>query len=168
MAESRSRPIGVTILALLAALGALVAIYHTLQYLGLFPISGPFGVFSFFAFNLLGAFMWAILAAIYIWLVRKLWNVEAEAWLFLVILSILNLSLAVVSLLGASTLEELLPSLVVNGIILIYCFLPGVRDAFGTTQQAMSSPPPPAAGDSGGSMGGDAGGSMGGDGESAA
>lgn len=157
MAESKSRPIGVTILAILAAIAALVAIYHTLQYLGLFPITGPFGVFSFFAFDLLGAIMWAILAAIYIWLVRKLWNVEPEAWLFLVILSILNLVLAFVSLLGATTLEALLPSILINGIILIYCFLPGVRGAFGTTQEAMSAPPPPPppppAGDMGGSGG---------------
>ena len=49
----KKRPIGVTILAILAVVGAIVAIYYTLQMLHLIPITGPFGQFKFFTFDLL-------------------------------------------------------------------------------------------------------------------
>jgi hypothetical protein len=127
----RKRPFGITLLAILAAVAAIVAIVHTLQMLHLFPIRGPFGNFAFFAFDLLGAILWGILALIYIWLVRMLWNVDPQAWLFLVVLSILNLILAFLSILGASSWEALLPSILVNGLILIYLLLPGTKAAFG-------------------------------------
>jgi hypothetical protein len=127
----KKRPFGVTLLAILAAVGAILAIIHTLQMLHLFPIRGPLGLFSFFTFDLLGAILWGILALIYIWLVRMLWNVDPQAWLFLVVLSVLNLILAFVSILGASSWEAMLPSIVLNGLILIYCLLPGTKAAFG-------------------------------------
>ena len=128
----KERPIGVTILAILAALAAIVAIFYTLQMLHIFPIKGPFGVFSFFTFDILGAILWGITAAIYIWVVRMLWNLDPQGWLFTAALSTLNLIFAVISILGASTWQAMLPSLVVNGLILIYCLLPGTKEAFGT------------------------------------
>jgi hypothetical protein len=85
----------------------------------------------FFTFDLIGAILWGILAAIYIWLIRRLWNVDPQAWLFLVILSALNLGLAVFSILGQSSIQGMLPSILLNGAILICCLLPGTRDAFG-------------------------------------
>lgn len=126
---TKSRPVGVTILAFLAALGAIMAIIHTLQMLHLLPVF--FGPVRFFTFDLLGAILWGMLAAIYIWLVRGLWNVEPQAWLFLVILSILNLALALVSIIGNSSLTAMAPAVLVNGLILIYCILPGTKNAFG-------------------------------------
>ena len=72
-----------------------------------------------------------MLAAIYIWLVRGLWNVEPQVWLFLVILAILNLALALISIIGNSSLTSMAPAVLVNGLILIYCILPGTKNAFG-------------------------------------
>ena len=128
---SKSRPFGVTILAILAGIAASFAVIHTLQMLHLFPISGPLGVFSFFTFDLLGALLWGLMAAIYIWLVRMLWNLDPQGWLFLVIIAIFNLILALVSILGASSFQAMLPSILINGVILIYCLLPGTKEAFG-------------------------------------
>lgn len=128
---SKSRPFGVTILAILAGIAAFFAIIHTLQMLHLFPISGPLGVFSFFTFDLLGALLWGLMAAIYIWLVRMLWNLDPQGWLFLVVIAIFNLILAFVSVLGRSSFQAMLPSILINGIILIYCLLPGTKEAFG-------------------------------------
>lgn len=128
---SKSRPFGVTILAILAGIAAFFAIIHTLQMLHLFPISGPLGVFSFFTFDLLGALLWGLMAAIYIWLVRMLWNLDPQGWLFLVIIAIFNLILALVSILGRSSFQAMLPSILINGVILIYCLLPGTKEASG-------------------------------------
>ena len=124
------RPFGVTILAILAAIGAIVAIFHTLQMLHLLPINGPLGVVKFYTFDLLGALLWGMLALIYIWVTRMLWNLDQQGWLFVVILSTLNLILAVVSVFGQSSWEAMMPAIVVNGLILIYGLLPGTKEAF--------------------------------------
>ena len=124
------RPFGVTLLAIFAGIAALIAVIHTLQMLHLLPhFLGPV---KFWGFDLLGALMWGLLAAIYIWLVKMLWNVDPQGWLFIVILSTLNLILAFVSLLGQTTWQAIAPAIVVNGVILIYSLLPGTKAAFGT------------------------------------
>jgi hypothetical protein len=89
------------------------------------------GDLKFWNFDLVGALMWGLLAVVYVWLVRVLWNVEPQGWLFLVVLSTLNLILAFVSMLAQSSWQALAPTILVNGLILIYCLLPSTKEAFG-------------------------------------
>ncbi|NIM92577.1 MAG: hypothetical protein GTO18_02530 [Anaerolineales bacterium] len=126
----RKRPFGVTVLAVLPGLAAIAAIIHTLQMLHLFPIRLGNTDFVFFTFDLLGAILWGILAAIWIWVVRSLWSVNPEAWLFVVILSMSNIIFDLVSLLGGMSWEDMAWSLVINSIIFIYAIVPGTRAAF--------------------------------------
>ncbi len=51
-------------------------------------------------------------------------------WLFLVIVTIFELTLDFIAMLGASTWQDVSVSFLVNGIILLYVMLPGVRNAF--------------------------------------
>ena len=139
---TKKRPFGVTILAILAAIAAIIAIIHTLQMLHLFPIRGPFGVFTFFTFDLLGAILWGILALIYIWVTSKLWNLDPQGWLFVAALAALNLILAVISILGQSTWQAMLPSIIVNGLILLYALLPSTKEAFGVAAVATEESVP--------------------------
>jgi hypothetical protein len=60
-----------------------------------------------------------------------LWRLQPGGWLFVVALSALNLIFAFLSMLGDSSLEAMLPAIVVNGLILIYGLLPGTKEAFG-------------------------------------
>jgi The Golgi pH Regulator (GPHR) Family N-terminal len=129
-AIARHRPIGITILAILAGVAALMAIWHTLQYLHILPFT--LGPLQFYGIDLLGALLWAVTAAIWIWAAVNLWNVQPQGLLFATWLAGLNLVLDALSILGASTFQALLPSILLNGIILIYCLSPGVRRAFGT------------------------------------
>ena len=128
---TKSRPIGVTILALLAGVAAIVTIFHTLQWLGIFKVDVLW--FSFRTFNLFYALMYGVLALIYIWLVRMLWSVDYQGWLFVVVLSTLNLILLVASLLfdSAIAFEDIALNVGINALILIYGMLPGTREAFG-------------------------------------
>ena len=102
---------------------------HALQMLHLWP--KLLGTAAFLGFDLIGALLWGILATIYLWLAQMLWNVNSQAWMYLVLLADLNLILACVSILGASSFQALLPAVSVNRIVQIYCLLPGTKASYG-------------------------------------
>jgi predicted membrane channel-forming protein YqfA (hemolysin III family) len=64
--------------------------------------------------------------------VQMLWQVDPRAWMFLVIVTIFELVLDFVVMLGSSTWQDVSVSFLFNAAVLIYCMLPGVRSAFGT------------------------------------
>ena len=124
----KSRPIGVTILAVLAGIAAVLAAVHALQSLGIFPFMiGPFQVHavSFWSF-----LMWALMVWVWAWLVRMLWQVDKSAWLFLAVITVFNLILDFTLMLGSGTWSDVSVSFILNAIILIYVMLPGVKRAF--------------------------------------
>jgi hypothetical protein len=124
----KKRPIGVTILAIFALLSAFAAGWHTLQMLHILPFR--FGEYRFFGFDLFGAIMWGLMFFIYLWVFRMLWNLDPQGWLFVVVLAALNLILAFISILGQTTFTDMLPSIIFNGIVLLYSLTPGVKSAF--------------------------------------
>jgi hypothetical protein len=128
----KERPIGVTILAILAGIAAVLAAIHALQFLGIIPFFiGPSG-YKVHYFSFWYALMYGLLVWVYIWLMTMLWRVEPQAWIFLVVITMFYLILDFFTLIGASTWEDVAVSVIVNAIILLYCMLPGVRSAFGT------------------------------------
>src|SRR5260370_22868583 len=131
------RPIGVTILAILAGVAAVLAAINALQFLGILPFF--VGPVAFRTFNFFYALMWGLMVWVYIWLVQMLWRVQPAAWLFLVIVTIFELTLDFIAMLGASTWQDVSVSFLVNGIILLYVMLPGGRNAFGTSRSAVGA-----------------------------
>jgi hypothetical protein len=126
------RPFGVTVLAVLAGIAAVLAGYHTLQALGIFQyVIGPV---EFRAFSFFNAIMWGLMVWVWVWLVQMLWKMDPGAWLFLVVIATFNLILDFTYMLGQATWSDVNISFIVNALILIYCMLPGVRSAFGTTK----------------------------------
>jgi hypothetical protein len=126
----KKRPFGVTILAILAGILAVLAAIFTLQSLGIFPyVIGPV---KLHAFNLWNALMWGIMVWIYIWLVRMLWKVDPQAWLFLAVITVFNLILDFVAMLGSPAWSDVSISFLLNIIVLIYIMLPSTKRAFGT------------------------------------
>jgi hypothetical protein len=125
---AKERPLGITILAILALLGAAWALIVTLQMLHLLPIF--VGQLHFWTFDFWAALLWGILFLIYLWVFRMLWSVNPQGWLFMVIISGLNLILAFLSVLGGSTWDAMAGSIIINGLILIYCLLPSTKSAF--------------------------------------
>jgi hypothetical protein len=127
----KKRPFGVTVLAILAGVAAVMAGIHALQSLGILPfVLGPFKIhaFSFWSF-----LMWAMMVWVWVWLVKMLWNVEKEAWLFLAVITTFNLILDFTVMLGEGDWSDVNVSFIVNAIILIYALLPGVKKAFEAT-----------------------------------
>src|SRR5881392_1286912 len=124
----KQRPVGVTILAILAGVAAVLAAINALQFLGILPFF--VGPVAFRTFSFWYALMWGLMVWVYIWLVQMLWRVDPAAWLFLVIVTLFELTLDFIAMLGASTWQDVSVSFLVNGIILLYVMLPGVRNAF--------------------------------------
>ena len=132
LSQVRERPIGVTILAILAGIAGVIAAIHCLQFLGIIPFLIGSAGYKVHAFSFWYALMYGLLVWVYIWLARALWRVEPQAWMFLVIVTMFYLILDLLSLFGPTTWGDVAVSVILNAIILIFCMLPGVRTAFGT------------------------------------
>jgi len=128
--KMKKRPFGVTVLAILAGIAAVLAGIHALQSLGILGISiGPFKVH---AFNLWSFMMWALMVWVWFWVAQMLWRVDKQAWLFLAVITVFNLILDFTVMLGQGQWSDVSLSFILNAIILIYVMLPGVKRAFGT------------------------------------
>ena len=126
--ETKKRPFGVTVLAILAGIAAVLAVIHFLQAIGLIPyMIGPIAVRGFSLWN---ALMWALMIWVWVWLIKMLWEVDQQAWLFLTVISVFNLILDFVLMLGAGTWSDVSLNFIVNALILAYVMLPGTRKAF--------------------------------------
>jgi len=106
----KKRPIGVTLLAILAGFAAVIAIIYTLQMLHLWPVTGPLGLFKFFTF------------------------MDIQGWLFVVVMATLNIILGLFSVIGGTPWEAISVALFLNTLILIYGLLPGTKAAFGVEE----------------------------------
>ncbi len=132
LSQTKERPIGVTILAILSGIAAVLAAIHCLQFLHILPFFiGPSNYTVHF-FSFWYALMYALLVWVYVWLTQMLWRVERQAWMFLVMITMFYLILDVFMLIGAGSWEDVAVSVILNAVILLYCMLPGVRSAFGT------------------------------------
>jgi len=137
MQPPRHRPLGVTILAVLAGIAFIFNAFFTLMFLGAIPAS-LFGGLGFFGEALLGALLWGLMAAIWGWVAIGLWKMNPQAWSFVIILAFFNLVLDLISILGATTFGAVLPSILINAAILIYSLSSGVKHAFGFPDQPVS------------------------------
>jgi hypothetical protein len=126
--QPRHRPFVVTILAFGAGILAVLAGIHLLQSLGILPfVLGPFNVRVFSLFN---AIMWGLMIWVYVWLIKALWNVDPQAWIFLVVVSMFSMIFDFVLLVGDTTWSDVAASFLVSGILLLYCMLPSTRRTF--------------------------------------
>ncbi len=126
----KHRPFGATLLAILAGIAAFLAVIHLLQSLGILPYF--IGEHAVRGFNLWNAIMWGLMVWVWVWVAQMLWRVDPQAWLFLAVITVFNLVMNFVLLIGSSTgWSDVSVSFIINAVILIYIMLPGVRQAFG-------------------------------------
>jgi hypothetical protein len=130
----KKRPFGVTVLAILAGVAALLSGIHALQALGILPYF--IGKFSVHAFSFWSFLMWALMVWVWVWVTKMLWQVDKEAWLFLAVITVFKLILDFTVMLGAATdWSDVSISFILNALILIYIMLPGVKAAFDTDSE---------------------------------
>jgi hypothetical protein len=121
------RPIGVTLLAIAAGVAAVLNAVIALRFLGLFPFLGPLDIRTF---NLWYALMYGLMTYVWIWVAKMLWDLEEAGWVFVAFISTFNLILDFVILVTGGEWYDVNVSVILNGLILIYALLPGVKAAF--------------------------------------
>jgi hypothetical protein len=127
--QASKRPFGVTILSIAAWVAAFLAFVHVLQSLGILPFFiGRF--VSLEGFNLWSALMWALMVWVWVSVAQMLWNVNAEAWIFLTVIAVFNLVIDFTYLIGKAEWTDVSVNFIVSALILIYCLLPGVKKSF--------------------------------------
>ena len=97
------RPIGITILALLAGLAGLFEIWRALVFLGVVSFEFIGKPVAFDEAQWGPAFWAVVLALIWFWVAAGLWNVRAYAWQFGNFIAIFTVIFGFFAILGGST-----------------------------------------------------------------
>ena len=134
------RPIGITILAVLAGLAGLFEIWRALVFVGVasFTFIGKEVTFPEAQW---GSAFWAVLIAlIWFWVAAGFWNVRAYAWSFGNFISIFTVIFGFFALLGGSTMEAETVGWLLAIAIFFYLNYPGVRDQFIAHEMSLLTP----------------------------
>jgi hypothetical protein len=119
-----ARPTGITILAVLAAIGGILGLFG--GFVILFAGTVVFGG----AGALLGIAALAY-AALFIAFAYGAWNLLPWAWPLGVAVAIFGIVLSVLYIIGGQSIVSQVISIVVDGVILYYLNQPGIRALFG-------------------------------------
>ena len=117
------RPLGVTIIAVLAAIGGLFGLIGSLAIFSLLAASG--GIFVVYALMTLAVSILSLVFA------DGAWTLQPWAWTLGVVLEAVAVALGVYSLVDGDA--SAIVSIALAGIVLWYLFQPSVKAAFGRT-----------------------------------
>lgn len=127
-----ARPMGITILAVLSAIGGVLSILGGIALIGLGGVGAAstgqaalFGLGAIFGLLLLASGI-ASLAFAY-----GAWTLQAWAWTLGVALQIISIALAVLAVIGGSDISSQIIGVAIAAIILYYLMQPTIKAAFG-------------------------------------
>jgi hypothetical protein len=132
MAGPAARPTGITILAVLSAIGGIFAILGGLGavvgggFVGAVTGSGALGGMV----TLIGLAL-LVLGVVELILAYGLWGLQPWAWQLGAILQVASVVIAILEVLAGYPVSSVVISVVIAGIILYYLNTPAVRQAFG-------------------------------------
>jgi hypothetical protein len=125
------RTLAVIILAALAVIAGILALLDAARYMGWLPIA-TLGDMKFVlpSAQWFAAIMSAIVGVIYFVVAWWIWNLNPSGWLFVVVISIINLIFLFLAILGQTTFSAVIIQLLVNAAALILALLPSTKSAF--------------------------------------
>lgn len=125
-----NRPLGVTILTVLAGISLVLAVVHFLQALGILPYFVGKGDIE--GFNLWYAIVWGLLIWVWAWVTRALWTLNPQGWVvvllasgFMAIFDFMNMRAA------TQATTDLTLSFLTSVVIFAYALMPSTQKAFG-------------------------------------
>lgn len=122
---TKQRPTGITILAILGAIGGVLYVLAGLALLGLGAVGGVLGSGLGFLSGTFGGLFFLALGLITLYVAWGAWNLQPWAWMWMVVVIVIGLVLAV--------LNRQWFSVIVDGIVVYYLFRSEVKTAFGRT-----------------------------------
>jgi hypothetical protein len=123
----------IVILAIIAVVAGLVAVVDTLRYLNIL-----FSPFSFLGSPLLGGILTGLVALIWFWAAARIWNLDPQGWLFMVAIAAIYLIFDIIALIAGTSIELLLPSIVICVLALILGLLPSTKREFGPVEEEQA------------------------------
>ena len=121
---TRERPLGITILAILAAVGGVLGLLGSVALLGLFSAAGGL-------FMILGLIS-LVLSVLYLVFAFGAWTLKPWGWTLGVGLAAASVVITLIGLTqGTQELVGAIISFAISGVILYYLFQPDVKAAFG-------------------------------------
>ena len=124
-----ARPTGITILAILAAIGGVFSILGGLTLIGL---GGALATGGLGGMAALVGFLVLILGVLYLVLAYGFWTLKPWAWLLGVGLQGASIVLTIIQLIGGTTnIVSAVISIAISAAILYYLYQPHVKAAFG-------------------------------------
>jgi len=140
----------VYILFFMALIAAILAFVDAGRYMGWIPVNATIpglGEISFMNPNAswIAALMSAFLGLIWLLVATWLWTLNPSGWMFVIVISVINLIFLALAVLGRTTFTQVLPAVAVNGLAFILALLPGTREAFMPRRTMVTEIQPPAA-----------------------
>lgn len=131
----RERPTGVTILAILAAIGGVLYLLGALAFLGFSAVGGAAGGGALAGLGMISGVILLALGAAYLALAYGFWKLLPWAWMLGVALAIISLAWTAIEVVTSPNMVAALTGsiigIAISVVILYYLFQPHVKAAFG-------------------------------------
>lgn len=127
-----TRPTGLTILAVLAAIGGVLGIIAGLGLLALGGLAAAStGAAGLFGLGAIFGLLALVTGALSLAFAYGAWTLKPWAWPLGVALQAVSLAIAVLSILGGADIGSQIISIAIAGVILYYLMQPGIKALFG-------------------------------------
>ena len=131
----RKKNWAVYILFFLAVIAGILAFIDAGRYMGWIPINATIPGLGEISFaypqaQWFAALMQALLGAIWFLVAYWLWTLNPSGWMFVIVISVINLIFLGLAVLGRTIFSQVLPAVLVNALAFILALLPGTKAAF--------------------------------------
>ena len=131
-APATARPTGITILAILSAIGGVLAILGGIALIGLGGIgAASTGEAAFFGLGVVFGILSLALGIASLAFAFGAWTLQPWAWSLGIIIQGANIIFAVVAVIGGSSIANQIIGIAIAAIILYYLMQPNIKAAFG-------------------------------------
>lgn len=127
-----ARPMGITILAVLSAIGGVLGILGGIALIGLGGVaSASTGTAAYFGLGAIWGLLVLAAAIASLVFAYGAWTLKPWAWPLGVALQIISLALSVLAILSGGDIAGQIISIAIAAIILYYLFQPNIKAVFG-------------------------------------
>jgi hypothetical protein len=127
-----ARPMGITILAVLSAIGGVLGLLGGIAIIGIGGLAAAStGSAAFFGLGAIWGLLILATAIASLVFAYGAWTLKPWAWPLGVALSIISLAIAALTIVSTGDISSQIIGIVINAVILYYLFQPNIKALFG-------------------------------------